>query len=217
MIRLSLIVAAAMLTAGGGLGIAQWVLGSMDSVQQESDYVAAAPFISASITGEVIPPPPGPRSEERARLRKEHCTAAHLPPRSHPPFSALVVQVADGESFIATSHGLDLRIGLWGIHAPETGQPGGPEARNRLEQLIPPGRRVMVHPVQSDRSGNVVATVGPEDDWAANVLIVAEGHAIHLNVDGSAPNACLSEAEMAAREHRMGMWNGSGRTRSRGQ
>lgn len=206
MTRILLTVAAAVLTAGGGLGIVQWAFGAGDNARPEKDYVAAAPFISASITGEVISPPAGPRREKRARLRKEHCTAANLPYGAHPPFTALVARVVDGDSIVANSQGRDLRIRLWGIDAPEIGQPGGPEARNRLEQLVHPGHRVVVHPVQTDRSGNILATVGPEDDWAANVLMVAEGHAVHMDVDDSASNACLSEAEAAARDHKMGMW-----------
>jgi micrococcal nuclease len=87
------------------------------------------------------------------------CTAAEPSQAGHRPalveastlhgaFAARVVRVVDGDTFIATHSGRDVRVRLIGVDTPETVKPDwpvecwGPQASRLTHRLLPVGSRV---------------------------------------------------------------------------
>ena len=201
--------ATAFLTSVLGISALQALLPDLAKEGLERQHTAAAPFIKALEDREVIgPPDPLPREEQEEkpfRVKETDCTAANLTP-AHDPFEARVGRIIDGDTLTVLLEGDEITVRLWGIDAPETKQAGGQRATAGLESIIPPGTKANVHPVETDRYGRMVAVIGPEDGWALNVIMAARGHAFHVDAYGSKGNRCLREAERAARDHRMGVW-----------
>jgi endonuclease YncB( thermonuclease family) len=125
---------------------------------------------------------------------------------------AKVDRVADGDSVTATTNdGTRLRIRLLGIDAPEVangakpGQPFGEEARDYLDHLIG-GKVVHVDAYGAHQYKRVLAVLW-DDRANVNLLMVAMGYAEMYR--GAACQAyCqeLEQAEMRARNYRVGMW-----------
>lgn len=83
-----------------------------------------------------------------------------------PPYTyeAMIVRVTDGDTVVAD---VSLGFGLWmrdskrqpmsfrlaGCNAIEKAKPGGKEARDHLAALLPPGKRVLLQSIQSDKYG----------------------------------------------------------------
>jgi endonuclease YncB( thermonuclease family) len=206
---LLLMAAFALLTAGLGISALRALLPDLEREELDRQHAAAAPFIKALEAREVIvQPKPQPREKpERrtAQVQETDCTTANLTP-AHDPFEARVGRIIDGDTLTVLLEGDEIRVRLWGIDAPETKQAGGQRATAGLESIIPPGTMANVHPVETDRYGRMVAVIGPEDGWALNVIMAARGHAFHVDAYGSKGNRCLREAERAARDQRMGVW-----------
>jgi len=122
-----------------------------------------------------------------------------------------VAHVIDGDTFAATS---GERIRLLGINAPEIahdrepGQPGGPEAKQRLASLIS-GKSVelLVDRDDHDNYGRLLAQVYLHDGSWINAKLVREGYA---HVYTFAPNFRWSkellQAEAEARRNQLGIW-----------
>ena len=206
---LLLTAAFALLTAGLGISALRALLPDLAKEGLERQHAAAAPFIKALEAREVIGPPnPQPREEPERRtsqIQETDCATANLTP-AHDPFEARVDRIIDGDTLTILLEGDEIRVRLWGIDAPETTQAGGQRAAAGLESIIPPGTMTNVHPVETDRYGRMVAVIGPEDGWAINMILAARGHAFHVDAYGSKGNRCLREAERAARDQRMGVW-----------
>ena len=107
--------------------------------------------------------------------------------------------VMDGDTFKSG----DTRVRLWGIDAPEKGQPYADEARARLKELIE-GKAVRLEWKDRDQYSREVAIVYA-GSTNINLQMVKEGLAWHYEY--FAPDAeDLDAAEKAARKKRKGLW-----------
>ena len=109
--------------------------------------------------------------------------------------------VQDGDTFKLEDN--KTRVRLWGIDAPEKGQPYADEARDRLKELCE-GKAVRLEIKDTDQYGRKTAIV-----WLGktniNLQLVKEGLAWHYAY--FAPDAKdLETAEKAARKARKGLW-----------
>ena len=111
----------------------------------------------------------------------------------------LCERVMDGDTFKSG----DTRVRLWGIDAPEKGQPYADEARARLKELIE-GKAVRLEWKDKDQYSREVAIVY-DGSTNINLQMVKEGLAWHYAY--FAPDAeDLAAAEKAARKKRKGLW-----------
>jgi micrococcal nuclease len=124
--------------------------------------------------------------------------------------SGSVVSVGDGDT-LSVRIGQDaVTVRLACIDSPELAQaPYGAIAANRLKELLPVGREVMLNIAAKDQYGRMVATVFVEG-MAINYALVAEGHAVVYrqylrSCPALAPS--LVAAETNAREMRVGFWS----------
>ena len=109
--------------------------------------------------------------------------------------------VQDGDTFKLADN--KTRVRLWGIDAPEKGQPYADEARDRLKELCEK-KAVRLEIKDTDQYGRKTAIV-----WLGstniNLQLVKEGLAWHYAY--FAPDAKdLAAAEKAARKARKGLW-----------
>ena len=111
----------------------------------------------------------------------------------------LCERVLDGDTFKSDG----TRVRLWGIDAPEKGQPFADEARARLKELIE-GKAVRLEWKDKDQHSREVAIVYA-GSTNINLQMVKEGLAWHYEY--FAPDARdLAAAEKAARKSRKGLW-----------
>lgn len=109
-------------------------------------------------------------------------------------------RVLDGDTFILDN---GTTVQIWGIDAPEKGQPYASSARNFLEKAIKE-RRLTIAVKDTDQYGRVVGTVkaGKED---IGHLMAYHGMAWHD--EHNAPHAGnLGKAMTSARTNRKGLW-----------
>jgi len=110
-------------------------------------------------------------------------------------------QVSDGDTF--RSQGARIRLAC--IDAPESDQPYGPEARQRLQELLTQPHRIEV--VDTDRYGRQVARV-----WLGKTLLqetlVREGMAwVYPPFRHHCPDPeSLLQAQAQAQQQRLGLW-----------
>ena len=131
---------------------------------------------------------------------------------------AVVRRVVDGDTLIARIDGVDVRVRMLGVDAPESVTPDrpvecfGPEASARAHALLPEGTRVILatDPTQSrrDRFGRLLAEVTRAGDArTVNERLVAEGYAEVFRGDGRGRlQPRLRAAERAALIGRLGLW-----------
>ena len=111
----------------------------------------------------------------------------------------LCERVLDGDTFKSDG----TRVRLWGIDAPEKGQPYADEARARLKELIE-GKAVRLEWKDKDQHAREVAIVYA-GSTNINLQMVKEGLAWHYAY--FEPDAeDLAAAEKAARKSRKGLW-----------
>lgn len=116
----------------------------------------------------------------------------------------VVDRVLDGDTVMALE--VDNPMHLWGIDAPELGQPGGQEAATHLGMLIPPGEVVKRLIVRENSDGQELVILGDKGAQAVNNRMVAAGWAFHNNSGDSQRNPCLYTAQRYARDLRLGLW-----------
>lgn len=115
----------------------------------------------------------------------------------------LVVTVNDGDTVTAKApDGVNQRIRLVGIDAPEYDQPFGREARDALAAHVG-GRRIAVESHGLDQHGRVLGRLRVEG-VDVNAQLVSQGYAWVFN--RVAPDPDLVAAESAARRERRGLW-----------
>jgi len=108
-------------------------------------------------------------------------------------------QVSDGDTF--RSQGARIRLAC--IDAPESDQPYGPEARQRLQELLTQPHRIEI--VDTDRYGRQVARV-----WIGKTLLqetlVREGMAwVYPQFQHHCPEDLL-QAQALAQQQQLGLW-----------
>lgn len=116
----------------------------------------------------------------------------------------MVTQVVDGDTITCLIEGRTPRIRLFGIDAPEARQPFGPEAAEYVRRQTL-GEQVDVEFIEMDRYGRWVAKVWLEDRTFLNEKIVRAGFAWWYRKYAPKDQG-LSDAEMAARAGRVGLW-----------
>ena len=128
------------------------------------------------------------------------------------PITATVTRISDGDTFDVVPSGerRALRIRLFGVDAPESGEAFSNVARNRVRVLIF-GKEVRVTGVSVDTYGRLVARVALESGDLATHLL-REGLACHYR--RYSDDAKYADAERAARAAGAGFW-ASGAARPR--
>jgi micrococcal nuclease len=144
--------------------------------------------------------------------------ASCAPPAPGPvPPDGTVVHIIDGDTLIIRSGRQDVTIRLLGIDTPEVAhhgnadECGGPEAAERLEELLPPGTSVQMARDNEARDayGRLLAyVIRSGDGTVVNVQLAAEGHAEPMSI---APNRALADviadASASARRAEIGIWS----------
>ena len=111
---------------------------------QAAQLTTAERFISARRDGESIPqpaPPAGQGSGNRnSQLRLKDCTAEKLSDLTHAPFVGTVTRIVDEDTLKVVVDGIEMRVRLWGVDAPELAQPNGVRSQETLgifDHLLP--------------------------------------------------------------------------------
>ena len=118
-------------------------------------------------------------------------------------FTAKAVSVHDGDTLTAVdASNVQHKVRLAGIDAPETKQPFGTKARERLAELTH-GKSVRVLPVDRDRYGRTVARIEVEGQ-DVNRQMIADRLAWHYT--RYSKDAAMAGAERDARAARRGLW-----------
>jgi micrococcal nuclease len=129
-----------------------------------------------------------------------------------PTNSYKVISVGDGDTLRVTAgnNPQPITIRLACVDAPETSQGiYGPQATQRLKQLLPIGQLVSLKIGDTDRYGRKVAEV-TRNGLNVNLQMVTEGQAVvyrqYLNACSQPVQQQLLQAESAAQAQRLGFW-----------
>jgi endonuclease YncB( thermonuclease family) len=122
-------------------------------------------------------------------------------------FSAKVVGVKDGDTVEILYGGYSLRVRLAHIDAPESGQPFGKAAKQRLAALCH-GKVVKVERAgRPDRYGRLISVLYA-DGVNVNRSMVRSGYAWHFTKYSK--DASYAEAQREARAGKRGLWGDPG-------
>ncbi|WP_225902679.1 thermonuclease family protein [Pseudanabaena sp. PCC 6802] len=123
---------------------------------------------------------------------------------------AQAIGVGDGDTIRISDRNRVLTVRLACIDAPESSQPWGKIATERLRQLLPQGQPVQIRPIERDRYGRTVAEVFIGNSNSVNLQMVAEGTAVvyrkYLNNCAASKDRYL-HAEAIARQNHLGLWS----------
>jgi micrococcal nuclease len=120
-----------------------------------------------------------------------------------------VISTGDGDTLRVRVDGQPVTVRLACVDAPETNQPYGAEAANRLQSLLPAGTLVEMRVVDTDRYGRTVAEIF-KNRQSVGLQLVAEGYAVVYQdyLSGCAPNEqAYLQAEANARSHQLNFWS----------
>ena len=115
-----------------------------------------------------------------------------------------VTKLADGDSFEGRSGGMNYRVRLYGVDAPERGQDFYRRSKDRLGELCAEGP-VTVKPRNRDSFGRIVADVYTPSGKHINAIMVEEGLAWHFTRYSN--SAELARLEQQARARGIGLWS----------
>jgi micrococcal nuclease len=119
-----------------------------------------------------------------------------------------VISTGDGDTLRINRNGQGVTVRLACIDAPESDQPGGQAAAQRLSQLLPHGTVVQVRSLDTDRYGRDIAEVYVNNQ-IVNLTLVEEGYAVvydrYLNTCGTNQEWYLA-AEQRAIAARQNFW-----------
>jgi endonuclease YncB( thermonuclease family) len=116
-----------------------------------------------------------------------------------------VGEVTDGDTFRAYCGGRNERVRVNGIDAPELRQSYGLQSSIEAARLLGYGTKVMLHAIEYDRYGRLVARVTLADGRDFARELVRAGYAWHY-VRYSRDRAELTKLEPEAREAKRGLW-----------
>ena len=124
-----------------------------------------------------------------------------------PEITFQVQRIIDGDTILAhTSEQPDQRLRLWGIDAPESDQPHGPEATARLQALVPTGKMVKARNMGTDKYDRTLVVIGEDNELPVNWTMVFTGNAHHYDFGESEADPCLTQAQKTAQASYMGLW-----------
>jgi endonuclease YncB( thermonuclease family) len=118
-------------------------------------------------------------------------------------FSGTIVVVADGDTLTVLRDRTRYRVRLYGIDAPEPGQPFGERARRYAAQFAL-GKPVTVEPTDRDRRGWLVAEIVLPDGRRLSQEMLRAGYAWRLGPQSQ--DAELARLEADARAAHRGLW-----------
>lgn len=118
--------------------------------------------------------------------------------------SGRVVKVVDGDTYDILLDGVQSRIRMDAIDAPERGQDFGTAAKNHLGRLCD-GQIIRLNIKSRDRYGRIVAQSFLPDGRELGAEMIRAGMAWHYTKYSSDPR--LSTLEQQAREARRGLWS----------
>lgn len=122
--------------------------------------------------------------------------------------SAIVIRVFNGDTLTIDAQGEEIRLRLFGIDAPESGQDGDVAATRFLRRLV------LEHPVEikvkeTDQLKQIFAVVIREGkESSINAAMLANGYA-WVNPDQCKDDQCLkwNVIESRARKLKLGIWS----------
>lgn len=169
-----------------------------DSAQQKrQQYRDNARYANQTASSRALPAPRPPMVAAPASV-----AGANLP-------TATVISVGDGDTLRVQLQGADVTIRVACVDAPERNQAFGPEAGQRLQQLLPSGQAVAVRAIEQDRYGRTVAEVY-RNGQSVGLQLVQEGYAVVYTqyLQGCAATADqYRQAEVVARAGRLNFWS----------
>lgn len=120
-------------------------------------------------------------------------------------YTATCSRVYDGDTFVASKDNTaeEIKIRLYGIDAPEKGQPYADKASKKLLRLVH-GKQLRILVTDTDRYGRSVCKVYAGNTYV-NLEMVRSGYAWHYK-QYAAEEADLAKAEKNARKSRKGLW-----------
>lgn len=123
-------------------------------------------------------------------------------------------RVADGDTFTVRSGDREMRVRLACVDAPESQQPFGRQAREKLKALLELDGRIIINETDTDRYGRKVAEVfvdqpNTEADIFVQEELVKAGLALgYERYARNCPNwDAISTAEQDAKQQRVGVWS----------
>lgn len=119
-------------------------------------------------------------------------------------YSALVVSIPDGDGVHLVHGGKQHVCRLWGLDAPEHGQPFGPDARRFLHDLLLQ-KRVSVLQHGADSYGRPLVQISLPINRDAGARLIEEGLA-WVYPPNAATLQVYSRLEEIARHLRLGLW-----------
>jgi micrococcal nuclease len=121
-------------------------------------------------------------------------------------YPARVVGITDGDTLtVLTEQNTQVKIRLWGIDAPESGQDFGARAKQTASELVC-GKQVTVREMDRDRYGRTVAEVILPDGKSLNREMVRGGMAWWY-VKYATADRDLASLEAEAKAAKRGLWS----------
>ncbi|NJL41836.1 MAG: hypothetical protein HC899_38065 [Leptolyngbyaceae cyanobacterium SM1_4_3] len=125
----------------------------------------------------------------------------------------IVVRVQDGDTLTVGRSGVEEKIRLCGLDAPELAQPLGEESKQFLEELVNSADgRVEVVPIERDRYDRLVAEVfvlADSGERSAQTELLSAGMAYVYDryVDGCENAQPMRMAQAIAQREKVGVWS----------
>lgn len=139
-----------------------------------------------------------------APLSRQADSRAAVAAQTGDTFTGRVVAVADGDTITVLRDREQIKIRLYGIDAPEDGDPYSRVAKRRTSDLVL-GREVRIEVAGTDRYGRLIARVTTDDGRGLGQQLVRDGLAWWYSK--YAPrDAELERLEAEARSARRGLW-----------
>lgn len=118
---------------------------------------------------------------------------------------AVVARVVDGDSLKVRQPNRSFQIRLWGVDAPEHGQPYAGEAKSHCRRVVE-GKKIILRRKYLDKYDRVVAMVWV-DGMLLNEELVRQGAAwVHDRYCDEGVCETWHELEQVARVRRTGLW-----------
>jgi len=117
-----------------------------------------------------------------------------------------VVGVHDGDTLtVLTESKESVKIRIFGIDAPEIGQPYGNSSKQALSTLVY-GRLVDYSPDKKDFFGRIVSKVHNSDGEDVGLIMIQKGMAWYFRKYAK-KETVYGEAQEKAKEEKLGLWN----------